>query len=358
MAISIRSKPGFFGATVTGTYQKNKPLVPPFKGAAPVNTTTQMTQQMQPGVYRNNINGQAQRSVTGAAPRRRFNLGSNPQQLQQQQQRLQQRIDLGKAKNPNRLQNRLDRVNTALGQPSLPDDAGGVAPNVGDQITVPPGEQPSDIINNPDDPTIENPDSFRGVRDFETDFQEDPVFKSALKTGQTELGRLLASRGLANSGAEIEANSDLLGNLTTGLGRDYLDIAREDAGRYDNQRENEANRLERREDAQWNRFQNINDSLLGQNPMQYLYRGTEGYNDIIGKRGDAKAKRRADKYKRIQGPAGGGGGASVGPFIPPYPSAPYTGDIDLARRLGQGSGQQDYLNQIISLGGNLLGSLF
>lgn len=369
--------------------QQNRPYIPPFKGPAAPNISTvpfkgaaPSNQQVQPGVIRNPQTGQVSRTSTGVTPRPNWNPQSSPEALQGQKARLENRLAKAKPEVKDALQKRLDKVNKRLGpetggpsmsEPSpvnaLPTDGevdwkqgpvdkqmppldsiigeGGFNPKLA------PGVEGGDEYAKPS--PVNDDGTFRGIRDFETDFQDDPIFKASLEKGQTAMNRLLSSRGLVNSGAEVEANAQLLGNLTTDLGSKYLDVAREDANRWDSQNENESNRLERREDAQWGRYRDMLEAMLGQNPMPYTQPITEDYTKMIGDKADARAKRRADKYKRVQGPSGGGGGAAgPGPFVPPYPSAPYTGDIDLAKRLGEGAGQQDWLNQIIGLGSGLI----
>lgn len=187
---------------------------------------------------------------------------------------------------------------------------------------------------------------FPSIRAMEPqNYMGSPLYDFQKKKGEEAINRVLAKRGLLNSGAEIQAISD----FNTELGATEADKARgyaeKEADRLERIQQQEANRLMNRDDANFDRTYKWTDLMLRQNPMQYAMGGLDAYGNNISK----EAKTEADYYNQLYQRAvgGGGGGGSKMPFIPPFPSGPDYSQIDSLAALGGGSSNNRFFNSIL-----------
>lgn len=297
--------------------------------------------------------------------------------------------------------------------------AGGEAPPTGSTqpspSDPPPGGTPDDFFNNYQSPmtkflleALKNnmgqlPAYTPGanlddntMRAYEPKFFEgSPMYQFQKQKGMQDLEKLMAARGLTNSGAEVQANSDFLANINAQEAekqRTYAEAeaerkrraietetARRDAydrdkanrvqnalnfiSQYDQQerenlrgqyntnaeRERAVQELEaQRSDAKRNSAQNFLLSILGlqaQNPISSdAFKGL-GESSAYGKAlADAMANFRANDYARV---SAGGGGTSPG--LPP--AAPFdTSNLDIMKILMGTSNSADnnaMLNSIL-----------
>lgn len=185
-----------------------------------------------------------------------------------------------------------------------------------------PAPQPTPSVA----PPLQQPDPnagealFPSARNFTPkDYEGDPLYQFQMKQGQKALASSLAAKGLSNSGRAIEDELDLPLRLAAQNSERMNTNAQKDADRYATLGENEANRLERREDAGWRRAYDWTSLGLDQSPWNQAYSGLGSLGDLNSAEGKAFAN-------YIKGTVGGGGGGSGGggstPFVAPPPGQP------------------------------------
>lgn len=195
---------------------------------------------------------------------------------------------------------------------------------------------------------------FPSIRAMEPEnYMGSPLYDFQQKKGEDSIKKLLAKRGLLNSGAEIEAIS----NFNTELGAMESDKARgyaeKEADRLERIQMQEANRLMNRDDANFDRAYRWTELMLRQNPMQYAMGGLDTYGNNILKQAGTEADYLKNLYPRQVGGGGGGGGGQM-PFIAPFPSGPDYSQIEQLEALNKGSSSGGFFNSIIKG----IGSLF
>ena len=182
-------------------------------------------------------------------------------------------------------------------------------------------------------------------------YEGSPMYKFQMEQGNKALNRKLAQRGLLDSGAEIQATNE----LSQSVGAQESDRLRGDfqteADRYERVSANEANRLQRDEDSNWNRRIDVVNTLLKQTPMNEAYSGTGRYADTAVTRGKAKASNTANNYNRVSA----GGGRSQAPFVPPQASGPDYSQAELINAMLGNSSSRGNGNIVDSFFGSLFG---
>jgi hypothetical protein len=175
-------------------------------------------------------------------------------------------------------------------------------------------------------------------------FEGSPLYQFQKQKGMQDLEKLMAARGLTNSGAEIQANSDFLaqlgateaekqrgyaqGDMDRTMGGMFNLAGLDRADRQMNWDQNNINldRLNRmrefeagRSDAAQGRTQNFLTQLLAfqaQNPIaDQAYKGTQDATQLTKALQDSLAAFTADNYNR-RVPSGGGGGGTPPPANP------------------------------------------
>ena len=179
-------------------------------------------------------------------------------------------------------------------------------------------------------------------------YEGSPLYKFQADEGMKRLNRLMASRGLSNSGAEIEANSKFLQELGANEADKTRGYAQTEADRLERMQQSESTRLERTGNEQWNRYYNMLSLMANQNPMSYAYDGTTNAGNIISGIGKRKADYISGAYDRpsIGAGGGGGGGVSMPSFQAPYSSGPDYSMIDLMSVYGDQGSNFDLFNGI------------
>jgi hypothetical protein len=207
---------------------------------------------------------------------------------------------------------------------------------------------------------------------YEPKFYEgSPLYQFQKEQGTKDLEKLMASRGLTGSGAEIQANSDFLSKLgadESEKARQYaeqaanrqqqamqflagfdkeerqaqLDQWNKNTDRQMNMQEFDAQRGDRRNELAMNFFQNIL-GLQGQNNIASL--GQSGLNDqtaLSKALATMLANNTANNYTRSY--SGGGGGTA--------PVVPTSSDNAIMREFmnyGNRAGNNDFMDQILRM---------
>ena len=194
---------------------------------------------------------------------------------------------------------------------------------------------------------------FPSARNFTPkDYEGDPLYQFQLKQGQKALGSSLAAKGLRNSGAAIEQELDLPLRLAAQNSERMNTNAQKDADRYAALGENEANRLERREDAGWRRAYDWTSLGLDQSPWAQAYSGLGSLGDLNSAEGKSLAQ--AIMASVSGGGGGGRGGGGSTPFVAPPPGQPNYINTNPNNIFGDASSSAGY-GSIVS---DLLASIF
>lgn len=286
--------------------------------------------------------------------------------LQQQRANILKRIHgMGGAGNTpeltKRLQNVTGQIRTLRKTPAT------TAPPAPEQAPTPTGEglatMPGEDSNPAFGPSNEG-NVFKSTYDFvPTDYSADPTYNFQKNEGMKALERLYAARGLTNSGAEIEGNTKFLNELGSNTSQRALDIARGDVGRYDQYKFNEADRLERRGDSQFDRLYKVLGLQAQQTPFEKAYDALVKGQGLQFQQGQNKANYVGNDYQKVSGGGGGGGGGGgtpIAPFVPPPRGADYSG-LDLLGALNRGNSNGNYLKSIgnaVGKGIDIFSSLF
>lgn len=200
-------------------------------------------------------------------------------------------------------------------------------------------------------------------------FEGSPLYQFQKQKGMQDLEKLMAARGLTNSGAEIQANSDFLANLNATEAEKQRQFAEQEANRnqsmmqfvanYDmgerqalrdqlntdldrriGQQQFEANRGDNRNSLMTNFLQNILQMQSDNNIAQLSQAGLGQQSQYSQALMNALAQFTANAYPRYSG--GGGGGTP--------PQAPMSPDLDIMRILtgyGNSAGNNDVFNGVM-----------
>lgn len=303
----------------------------------------------QPGTTTPNPNGVGAKQPVA-------DYANNPQYKQLNQQRSQTLAEIhrrgGLAKTPG-FATKLNDLNSQIRgmRRGVPGTGGPLLTDNGSGGTTPPPAVPP----SPAAPDTSAADASKALYPsmnytLPENYQGSPMYKFQMDQGTQALNRKLAQRGLLDSGAELEATN----KLSSEVGAQESDRLRQDyqteADRYERVSANEANRLQRDEDSNWNRRMDVINQLTKQSPMNEAYAGTNKYSDLSMGRGKNKSSNTANNYKRV---SAGGGRAGPGAFVPPGQSGPDYSQADLMAMLMGNSGSRQNGNIIDSFIGSL-----
>ncbi len=192
---------------------------------------------------------------------------------------------------------------------------------------------------------------FPDTRMFEPkNYEGSPLYQFQLKEGQKQVGKSLAARGLTNSGAGIEAELNVPLRAAAQDTDRMTRVASENADRLYNTQRDEALRLERAGNAQWDRSYDIATLMANQSPWNEAVGGLNSYANTVGKKGNAQANFLSQYYNRVM--PGGGGGYQAPPVA--VPSGPNYTNIDPTAISGNWASNNNWQN-ILMQG---LGSIF
>lgn len=167
-------------------------------------------------------------------------------------------------------------------------------------------------------------------------FNDNAAYTQALKRGQSDLQKLMAARGLAGGGAEIQANSDFLAELNAKESNRVNDAVRDRNTRLYQMLQDESLRKEREGNTQFDRQMSVIDRMLSLDPTQEGYNATQSLAGLTQEDANAIAS--------FLGQSGrGGGGAAV-------PTSPDMSGVDLLRNIlkGQNSvGSNSLISRIL-----------
>lgn len=187
-------------------------------------------------------------------------------------------------------------------------------PDAGSTTPPPPVEttQPAPTTPAPETPT------FKSVYDFmPKDITATPMYQFQKEQGMKDLNRLMAARGLTNSGAEIEANSKFLNQLGAQEAERAMGVAGTDAGRYDAQAQNEAVMGYNKGNDQWTRIMDLLNYSQRNNPYDSGVAANDKAAGLNIDRGQNMAGYLKDAYGRVIANPGPGGPGPMAPFIGP-----------------------------------------
>jgi hypothetical protein len=155
-------------------------------------------------------------------------------------------------------------------------------------------------------------------------------FQTTYDLGSKQLDRELARAGLFQSGANIEARNDLMRKVFNDERKAAMELAQINADRAERMSQAEALRRQAQEKEYYDRMFGVLDRALS---TYNLRDGQSAARDFAGLQktiGDVMSKLAVASQPR----ATGGGGISVGPFIPPPASGPNFSQSDLLRWRG------------------------
>lgn len=225
--------------------------------------------------------------------------------------------------------------------PPPPADTGtGTAPPPDSTSQV--GDPPPGSSGTPDPTSF-----FPSMSAFEPqNYQGSPLYQWQQQQGTDALNKVLSKRGLLNSGAEIQANSDFQTALGAGEADKARGYAENDADRYERLADN-ASSVEQRssEDASDDLFR-WTQLGLQQNPANASFTGTGNYAGAVGNTANSLASFLASNYAHVSG--GGGGGSSASSITPPFPSGPDYSNINTVNSVASGQNSNSMWNAITS----------
>lgn len=102
----------------------------------------------------------------------------------------------------------------------------------------------------------------------------DTLLDWRIDKGKKAMDALMASKGLTDSGAEVQANSDMIAQLTAEEAARKESAGQTEADRLASILENEAQRKERVGNTEYDRMYNMLNLLLGQNPYSTAAQGS------------------------------------------------------------------------------------
>lgn len=292
-------------------------------------------------------------------------LSSLPKQrrlaIRDRNRNIRQRIQGMDESNPNyqKLTDRLNANRAKLGKSPISNAVNSPFPTAPNANTIQPNpvggvENNAPVANNIDEyMSIMFPDV--SINNKMEGYLDSPAYDWRLEQGQKAMDRLMAARGLTNSGAEIQANQDLVSRLTADQFDRAQNLAQGEIGNEMNRGQSFQNFLtgetQRRDANAQNQFNNLYSlySLgLGQNPFNTganmgQYGSTFGYN--YGKDIGNNIKARVPKVipNQTVGPG------SPAPFQAPFPSGPDMTQSQIADLISNSTFNNDILNSLGSL---------
>lgn len=185
---------------------------------------------------------------------------------------------------------------------------------------------------------------FPSTRMFEPqNYEGSPLYQFQLKEGQKQVARSLAARGLTNSGYGIEQELNVPLRAAAQDTDRMTRIASENADRLKSFQDNEALRLERQGNNQWDRAYSIAQLMADQSPWNAAVAGLNNSADVVSAAGNAQANYLRDAYGRIIPNSGGGGGGGGGTPIQ-LPSGPDYSNITPLQIKGDYSSNNGWMN--------------
>jgi len=198
---------------------------------------------------------------------------------------------------------------------------------------------------------------FPSTRMFEPkNYEGSPLYQFQVKSGMDQLTKSLAARGLYNSGKAIQDEINIPRQAAAQDTDRMTRVASENADRLKSFQDNEALRLERAGNAQWDRQFNLASLMAQQSPWAASLAGLNNTADLTKQSGDAQANYLRDAYNRVIA-SGGGGGRSGGSGTAATPIALPTGpdysNIAPTQIGGDYSSNKGWLNILTGLAGSL-----
>lgn len=187
---------------------------------------------------------------------------------------------------------------------------------------------------------------FPSTRMFEPkNYEGSPLYKFQVQQGEKQLAKSLAARGLTNSGHGIEEELNIPLRAAAQDTDRMTRVASENADRLKSFQDNEALRLERAGNNQWDRAYSLAALMAQQSPWSAALAGLNNTADITNKMGQDQANFLKDYYQRVMGGGGGGGGGGSSGGTPiPLPSGPNFSNITPTEIGGNYSSNSGWLN--------------
>jgi hypothetical protein len=212
-----------------------------------------------------------------------------------------------------------------------------------------------------------NPDYMKAMfpdvdpRQYMGDYLNSPDYQWRLGQGQKALDRVMSRDGLTSSGADIQANTDLVSRMSgeqyenaLGISQGIVGNKMSQGGQLQRLLQDEATRKDQLGQNQTDNYYKLLALQASQNPMQYVYQGLANGVDLSYLFGKDKGQLdQASIMKQIPS-MGGGGGSPIPAFQAPFPSQPNQGASAASGIFSGASSGNDYLGAL----GNILGGLF
>lgn len=188
-------------------------------------------------------------------------------------------------------------------------------------------------------------------------YEGSPLYQFQVKSGMDQLTKSLAARGLYNSGKAIQDEINIPLQAAAQDTDRMTRVASENADRLKSFQDNEALRLERAGNAQWDRQFNLASLMAQQSPWAASLAGLNNTADLTKQSGDAQANYLRDAYNRIIASPGGGGrrggGSGTAATPIPVPTGPDYSNITPTQIGGDYSSNKGWLNILTGLAGSL-----
>lgn len=181
-------------------------------------------------------------------------------------------------------------------------------------------------------------------------YQGSPLYQFQVKTGEDQLAKSLAAKGLTNSGAAIQQELNIP-MMAAAQDTDRMQQnANNNANRLQSYQMAEADRLERAGNNQWDRGLSLAQLMAQQSPWQAALGGLDQTGSLTKEQGKSLANYLASQYSR-----GGGGRRGGSGFTPiALPSGPDFSNIQPAQISGNQSSSNGWQNVITGLLGSFL----
>lgn len=177
-----------------------------------------------------------------------------------------------------------------------------------------------------------------------TGYLNNKMYQQRLKLGGEALDKALSARGLWNSGAGIQAHSDMADRIAADeeqLARQYN---QEEANRLERMMTNESQRLDGQEArTQDNYFKALDMMLRAWNPQEG-FQSAQDLANLQKQFGSTVANYITAMTPRVTGGGGGGGGSA--PYIPPFAASPNTTETSLAQTTANAANESNILSTV------------
>jgi hypothetical protein len=191
---------------------------------------------------------------------------------------------------------------------------------------------------------------FPSTRMFEPEnYSGSPLYKFQVQSGQDQLAKSLAAKGMTGSGSAIKQELNIP-MMAAAQDTDRMTrIASENADRLKSFQDNEALRQERAGNNQWDRAYSLASLMASQSPWSEAVGGLNSMSGYKNDAGQANANYLRDAYQRIFASPG------QSSFVPrPLPSGPDYSSVNAQAASANNSSNQGWLN-LLAQG---LGSFF